>query len=156
MRAFSKTVMSGTLILVCVGAPAAAGAAPSPLATFEVVGGVVPQPLAGRRGDAEQGRAIAFDPLRGNCTICHAIPPETRFHGDLGPSLDGVADRLSEGELRLRMIDSRSMNADTIMPSYYRVERLNRVGSAFRDRPVLEAQEIEDVVAYLLTLRSSR
>lgn len=155
MRALSVAAMTVAAVVAIAGGRAAAQA-PPPLAAFDVVVDAVPRSLTGRPGDAERGRAIAFDPLRGNCSICHAIPPETRFHGDLGPSLDGVAGRLSEGEMRLRMIDSRRVNADTIMPSYYRVAGLVRVGGAFRDRPVLSAEDIEDLVAFLSTLRNAK
>ena len=110
-------------------------------------------PLA-RPGDPAIGRQIALAPQRGNCTICHAIAGEgERFHGDLGPPLAGVGARLTPAQLRLRVADGRRLNPDSIMPAYYRTEGLNRVGRAFAGRPVLTAAEIEDVVAYLATLR---
>ena len=90
----------------------------------------------------------------GNCLLCHAMPfPAERFQGDLGPPLAGVGARLAEGQLRLRMVDSTRLNPDTIMPAYHRVDGLARVAAAFRGKPVLTAQQVEDVVAYLLTLR---
>ena len=86
--------------------------------------------------------------------MCHAGPfPEERFQGTLAPDLRGAGARLTEGQLRLRMVDSRRVNDATIMPAFYRVEGLVRVAPEFRGRPLLTAQEIEDVVAFLATLR---
>ncbi len=104
--------------------------------------------------DATRGRAIAADRQRGLCLLCHAAPiPEERSQGNLAPDLAGSGARWTEAELRLRLMDSRRLNPDSIMPSYYRTEGLHRVGPAFQGRTVLSAQEIEDVVAWLLTLR---
>ena len=86
--------------------------------------------------------------------MCHAGPfPEQRFQGDIAPNLAGAGSRWSEGQLRLRLVDATRLNPDTSMPSYYRVDGLNRVAPAFRDKPVLDAAQIEDVTAYLATLR---
>ena len=120
---------------------------------FEVVGDAVPLSLTGTAGDAERGRVIAFDQARGNCTICHTAPPEDRLQGNFAPPLKGTARRWSEGQLRLRVADAARLNASTLMPSYHRIEGLARVATPFRDRPVLTAQEVEDVIAYLLTLK---
>ena len=75
------------------------------------------------------------------------------MQGNLAPNLSGVGNRLSEGQLRLRMVDGSKVNPDTIMPSYYRTEGLERVAPRFRDKTILSAEEIEDVVAYLKSLR---
>jgi sulfur-oxidizing protein SoxX len=80
--------------------------------------------------------------------------PQRQFHGSIGPALDGVGARYSAGELRLRLVDPKALNSDTIMPAYHRVEGLQRVHERYRGKPILTAQQIEDVVAYLLTLRS--
>ena len=132
--------------------PAAAGArARWP---YRVVGDAIPDSLTGTPGDPARGRAIVADRRVGLCLLCHAGPfPEERFQGDLAPDLAGVGDRLSEGQLRLRLVDSRRLDPTTIMPSYYRVDGLARVGAAWRGRPVLSAEQIEDVVAFLVTLR---
>jgi sulfur-oxidizing protein SoxX len=114
----------------------------------------MPTPLTGTPGDAAGGRAIVADRQRGLCLLCHSGPfPEERFQGNLAPDLAGAGSRWSEAQLRLRLVDSRRLNPDSIMPSYYRIEGLNRVAPPFRGRTVLSAQEIEDVLAYLLTLR---
>jgi sulfur-oxidizing protein SoxX len=80
--------------------------------------------------------------------------PQRQFHGTIGPPLEGVGSRYSAGELRLRLVDPKALNADTIMPSYYRVDGLYRVYEGYRGKPILTAQQVEDIVAYLLTLRS--
>jgi sulfur-oxidizing protein SoxX len=101
-----------------------------------------------------RGRAIVADRTRGLCLLCHAGPfPEERFQGTLAPDLAGAGGRSNEAQLRLRMVDARRFNPATIMPSYGRMDGFTRVGPAFRDRPILQAAEIEDVVAFLLTLR---
>jgi len=124
------------------------------LAPFTVVGGnAIPAPLADAPGDGARGRAIAVDRARGNCLACHALPIPEPLQGNVGPDLGGVASRLSEGELRLRVVDPKIVNAETAMPAYYRVDGLFRVRQDMAGRPILAAQEIEDVVAYLRTLK---
>ncbi len=138
--------------LTAAGAPAAA--AEAGVRAYAVVGDSVPDPLTGEPGDPARGRAIVVDRRAGLCLLCHSGPfPEERFQGTLAPDLAGAGARWSEGQLRLRVVDSRRLDPGTIMPAYYRVEGLTRVGAAWRDRPVLGAQEIEDVVAFLATLR---
>lgn len=127
--------------------------AQAPLAAFRVEGDGVPQSLTGVPGDPERGRAIVASRL-GTCLLCHRAPiPEERFQGDIGPDLAGVGARLSAAQLRLRLIDASRLNPATVMPSYYVIDGLDRVGRPWRGKPVLEAQAIEDVVAYLATLR---
>ena len=105
-------------------------------------------------GDAARGRALVLDRTRSLCLLCHSGPfPEERFGGNLAPNLAGAGSRWSEAQLRLRLVDGRRLNPDSIMPSYGQTEGLRRVGGAWRRRPLLAAQEIEDVVAFLLTLR---
>lgn len=131
------------------GAVAEAGLRP-----YVVEGDAIPAPLTGTPGDAGRGRAVVADRQRGLCLLCHAGPlPEERFQGTLAPDLAGAGARWSEGQLRLRLVDGRRLNPDTIMPSYYRVDGLTRVGPGWRGKPVLTAEEIEDVVAFLATLR---
>ena len=100
------------------------------LLPYTVVGDAIPAPLTGAPGDLARGRVIVTSRQRGLCLLCHSGPfPEERFQGDLAPSLAGVGSRLSEGQLRLRLVDSRKLDPGTIMPSYYQTEGLNRVGS---------------------------
>lgn len=130
-----------------------ATAAPDALTPYRVEGDAIRAPLASVPGDAARGRDILLG-RDGNCLLCHAVPETgARFMGNLALPLSGVGARLSEGQLRLRIVDSMRLNRDTIMPSYYRVDGLNQVGVAWRGKPILTAQQVEDTVAYLLTLR---
>jgi sulfur-oxidizing protein SoxX len=120
---------------------------------FEIRGDAIPEPLTVTRGDPARGRAIIVDRQRGLCLLCHSGPfPEQRFQGDLAPDLRGVGSRWSEGQLRLRLVDSRRLNPATIMPPYYSTDGLIRVGRTWQGKPVLSAEQIEDVVAFLTTL----
>ncbi len=119
-----------------------------------VVGDAIPASLTGAGGNPARGRAIIVNRQVGLCLLCHSGPfPEERLQGDLAPDLKGAGGRLSEGQLRLRIVDSARVIASTIMPAYYRIEGLTRVAPAFRAKPVLNAEQIEDVVAFLMTLR---
>jgi sulfur-oxidizing protein SoxX len=109
-------------------------------------------PLTREPGDAARGRSIVFDRSLGGCTLCHAVPGNDGPAGNLGPSLGGVGARLSGAQLRLRIVDSARVNPATVMPPYHRTESLSRVAAAYRGKPLLEARQVEDVVAYLRTL----
>ena len=129
-------------------------AADGSLAPFSVVGDAIPASLTGAAGDPAGGRAIVVDRRLGACLMCHTGPfPEERFQGTLAPDLSGAGSRWSTGQLRLRLVDAARLNPGTIMPFYYRVDGLTRVGSAWRGKPMLTAAQIEDVVAFLSTLR---
>jgi sulfur-oxidizing protein SoxX len=121
--------------------------------TYAVVGDAVPDSLTGMPGDATRGGLLVLD-RASTCILCHSGPfPEARFQGDLAPNLAGAGSRWSEGQLRLRLVDASRLNPATIMPSYYRVDGRVRVGSTWQGRPILSADQIEDIVAYLATLR---
>ena len=118
------------------------------------MGDAIPQSLTGAPGDAEQGLKIVTNRQVGLCLLCHAGPyPQERFQGNLAPDLKGAGSRWSEGQLRLRIVDAARLNPQTIMPPYYRVEGLSHVAAGFRGKPILSAEQIEDVVAYLVTLK---
>jgi sulfur-oxidizing protein SoxX len=144
--------------LAGVATAAAIGAAetgPGNLAKFRVVADGIPEPIGGVAGDAERGRTLILGRESANCVLCHALPePGVRFSGDLGPPLGGVARTFSVAQLRLRVVDSARVNPTTIMPSYYRIERLDRVAGAYRGKPILAAEQVEDIVAYLATLKN--
>ncbi len=128
----------------------AALAAAPPAAAPEAIA----QSLTGAKGDPARGRAIVADRQVGMCLLCHSGPfPEERLQGDHAPSLAGVGARLSEGELRLRIVDFRRVNPASIMPAYFRSEGLTRVASPWRGKTLLTAAQVEDVVAFLATLR---
>jgi sulfur-oxidizing protein SoxX len=130
-----------------------AAAAPQLLSPYRVDGDAIRERLAAEPGDAARGKQVVAS-RDSNCLLCHSVPDAgTRFMGNLGPPLAGVGTRLSEAQLRLRIVDSLRLNPETVMPSYYRMDGLNQVGEAWRGRPVLTAQQVEDTVAYLLTLR---
>lgn len=135
--------------------PADAGLAAT-LVPYRIVGDSIDAPLTAVAGDAVRGRAIVANRQVGLCLLCHAGPiPEQRFQGNLAPDLSGVGSQASAGTLRLRMVDARRLNPETIMPSYYRTDGLTRVAPALQGKPLLNAQQIEDVVAYLQTLTMS-
>ena len=114
----------------------------------------IPRSLTGQPGDPENGRKVSVDRKKGNCLACHAMPiPEQPFHGEVGPDLSGVGGRYDAGELRLRVVNPKFANPDTIMPAFHRTDGFHRVLKGFEGKPMLSAQEVEDVVAYLVTLR---
>jgi sulfur-oxidizing protein SoxX len=128
-------------------------AAGEELPTPVVMGDSIPAPLTGSPGDPQRGRAIVIN-RQNTCILCHSGPfAEEKFQGDLAPNLAGAGSRWSEGQLRLRLVDASRLNPATIMPSYYRVDGLERVGAPWRGKPILSAEQIEDVVAYLASLR---
>ena len=110
--------------------------------------------LTGKPGDPVRGRAIVANRTVGLCLLCHSAPiPEERFQGNLAPSLAGAGSRGTPGQLRLRIVDAARLNPDTIMPPYYRVDGLARVAKNFQGKTILTAEQIEDVVAYLVSLK---
>lgn len=139
------------------GAGAGLARAQDLIGAVAVVGDAIPASLTGASayvGDPGRGRAIVADRQLGLCLLCHSGPfPEEPLQGDIAPSLSGAGSRWSAGQLRLRIVDSGRVNAATIMPAYYKVEGLTRVAPAYQGKPVLSAEQIEDVVAFLTTLR---
>jgi L-cysteine S-thiosulfotransferase len=146
-------LIAAALAAAVAGFPGAAAAQGGPR-PYSVVGDAIPDSLTGAKGDAERGRTIVTNRQVGLCLLCHSGPfPEERFQGTLAPDLKGAGARESAGQLRLRIVDASRLNPDTIMPSYYRTDGLTRVAPAFQGKPILSAEQIEDVVAYLATMR---
>ena len=143
------------LLIIAVFAAGVRWAAGDPaLRPYTIVGDAIPASLTGAPGDPVRGKVIVTSRQTGLCLLCHSAPlPEEKFQGTIGPDLRGAGSRNTEGQLRLRILDSRRFNPDTIMPSYYRQDGLERVAPAFRGKTVLTAEQIEDVVAFLMTLR---
>jgi sulfur-oxidizing protein SoxX len=140
-------------VAMLAAAPAGA-AAQEALRPYTIVGDAIPASLTGATGDPARGRAIVLNRQVGLCLLCHSGPfPEERFQGNMAPDLQGTGARWSEGQLRLRMVDARRLNPETLMPPYYVVDGMNRVLPSFRGKPILSAEQIEDVVAFLTTLR---
>lgn len=120
-----------------------------------MVGDAIPESLTGTPGDPVRGKAIVASRQTGLCLLCHSAPlPEEKFQGTIGPDLKGAGSRYTEGELRLRIVDPGRFNPDTIMPAYYRLDGLDRVAPAFAGKTILTAKQIEDVIAFIMTLRN--
>ena len=134
----------------CSSAVLAQGA----LVAYRIEGGEIRAPLTREPGDAARGREAVLSRDAGNCLLCHAVPDAGEVaSGNIGPPLAGVGQRLSAAQLRLRLVDSTRINPNSVMPAYYRTKGLNQVAAAYRGKPLLTAQQIEDVIVYLLTLR---
>ncbi|WP_326542362.1 sulfur oxidation c-type cytochrome SoxX [Pseudorhodoferax sp.] len=141
------------LLLVALAASPACALAQG-LAAFRVSGDAIAAPLDGKVGDAARGRAIVANRQLGLCLLCHTAPiAEERFQGDLAPNLAGAGARWNAGQLRLRLVDPQRLVPGSLMPAYHRTDGLQQVGAAWRGKPLLDAQQIEDVVAWLLTLK---
>ncbi len=146
-------ILVGALCMSAVSPAQAQG----PASSQASAGQGLPQPLTDAPGQADRGRALAIARDRGNCVACHVIPaPDEATHGNLGPSLKGLASRQSEAQIRARIVDARTFNPASIMPSYHRTDGLTRVAKALAGRPVLSAQEVEDMVAFMMTLREGQ
>ena len=135
-------------------AAGAAAAGAQELAAYAVQGDGIREPLAGLRGDPQRGRAIVASRQSGLCLLCHGAPiPEERFQGDLAPDLAGVGARLSEAQLRLRVVDPRRLNPSSFMPAFHGTGQGARTAARWAGKPILSAQQVEDVVAWLASLR---
>jgi sulfur-oxidizing protein SoxX len=138
--------------MVVAAAVLAGGAA---LVPYQVVGDSIPASLTGHDGDPARGRALMLTREVSTCLLCHGGPfPEEAFQGDVGPTLSGVGGRLSPGQIRLRIVDAAAVNPDTVMPRFYTTAGLTRVGHQWEGKPALSADQIEDIVAFLATLRA--
>lgn len=122
---------------------------------WQVTDLTIETPLCGYTGDAERGKAIASDGSKGNCLACHQLPIEgIEAYGTIGPPLAGIGSRQSEGFIRLRVVDTRNINPMSIMPGFYRDPKLiNRPGKPYKGKTFLTAQQVEDVIAYLVSLK---
>jgi L-cysteine S-thiosulfotransferase len=150
MACFGLTLVGGMVGAAAAAADRGAGT----VLPFIVVGDTIPAPLGDARGDAARGRALIVARDAANCVLCHALTdPAVHYSGNVGPSLDGVGRRLTTAQLRLRIVDILRVDPDSIMPGYYRSEGLDRVAAAYRANPILDAGQVEDIVAYLATLQ---
>ena len=150
---FLATVALGVALSSVIGLSSVADA--PKLVNYKIVDEIsIPKSLTGKAGNAEKGRKLAIHRKKGNCLACHKMPiPEQQFHGTIGPDLVGVGSRYSAGELRLRLVDSKVINEDTIMPSFYRNTGYTAVLKKFKGKTLISAQGVEDILAYLMTLK---
>ena len=154
MRKPASMLMAVALLAAIALASHVASDAEAGIATFAAAGDVIALPLEGRAGDPARGLTVIRDRRTGNCLICHRLAlNDEPFQGDIGPSLDGVGRRLTAAQIRLRVIDASRINPATRMPSYYRIDGLVNVAPEYSGLPVLDAQQIEDIVAYLASLK---
>ena len=155
-KACSPVLMSTVMGLAMFAGPVSgqADVQGAGLVSYRVVADGIPLSLTGQAGDAQEGRKLVATRQTSMCLLCHTGPlPEEPFQGNLAPDLSGTGQRWTTAQLRLRVVDSSWLNPDTIMPSYHRTNGLTRVGSAWQKQPILSTQQIEDVVAFLATLR---
>jgi sulfur-oxidizing protein SoxX len=145
---------AGVALLAALSAAPVRALADVALRPYMIIGDAIPASLTGSSGDPVRGREIVVNRQVGLCLLCHSGPfPEQKFQGTMAPDLKGAGARSSEGQLRLRIVDASRIKPDTIMPPYYRADGLERVAPSFQGKPILTAEQIEDVIAFLLTLR---
>lgn len=150
IRTFRTIFCAGALSALC-----ATSAGAQEKIAFNIVDGTsIPKALTAAPGDPDRGRKVAINRKTGNCLACHVLPiPEQPFHGKVGPDLSEIGSTASAGELRLRIVNPKLLNPETIMPAFYRNDGFNRVLKKFEGKTILTPQEVEDVVAYLMTLK---
>ena len=153
----SLKIVSALAAAAILGGLSVQSLAEEPVAYEIVDDEAIPASLTGAPGDPDKGRETFINRKLGNCLGCHAVTEleAEPFHGEVGPPLDGVADVYGEGELRLRVVNPKAVNPDTIMPGFYVVEGLHRVAEDFQGKTILSADQVEDIVAYLMTLKES-
>ena len=161
MKSIAKLALGGVIAAGLVAGPALAGdeTKAAKLAPYKVVDDIaIPEPLAGKKGDPIRGKKLFVARKKGNCLACHKVEQlkEHLFHGEIGPELSDVASNMSPAEMRLRLVDPKIVNPETIMPAFYRVDGLHRVKKSLKGKPILTAQEIEDIIAFLQTLKMPR
>jgi sulfur-oxidizing protein SoxX len=148
-RTLAVVAIGGSLALL-LSSPASA----ADLIKYQINNDAIATSLTGKAGDPVNGKKLATNRKKGNCLACHSMPiPEQAFHGNIGPDLKGISSRYSEGELRLRIVNPKVLNSETIMPAFYKADGFNRVMKKFAGKTIITAQEVEDIVAYLMTLK---
>lgn len=148
-------IISGAALLLLADPAAAQDIRDANLTPYTVKDYAIEKSLTGKPGDPAKGRQLAITSGQGNCVICHKLPiPEVAFRiGNVGPDLTEVGGRLTPAEIRMRIVNPKLLNQETIMPAYYRVTGLNRVDKKAQGKPMLTAEQVEDLVAYLSALK---
>ena len=148
-RTLAVVAIGGSLALLLSSSASAAD-----LVKYQINNDAITTSLSGKAGDPINGKKLTTNRKKGNCLACHSMPiPEQAFHGNIGPDLKGISSRYSEGELRLRIVNPKVLNSETIMPAFYKADGFNRVMKKFSGKTIITAQEVEDIVAYLMTLK---
>lgn len=148
-----KKMLVGTFLSALLLPLFSAATLAGEMVKYQVEGFGIQKSLTGKPGDPANGKKVAINRKLGNCLACHKMPVDEPFQGNVGPSLMGVAGRYSEAQLRLRIVDPKVFNPMTIMPGFYKDDGLHRVMKKFQGKTMLTAQQVEDVVAYLTTLK---
>lgn len=150
MKANFKSIFATSVLAAGLTAAGAAIAA-----DYEVVDGGIPKPYVEGGGNADAGKEVIINRKQGNCIACHAVTAlsDQPFHGTVGPSLDGVGERYGEAQLRLIVTNSKAVFDGTVMPAFLKKDGFVRVGKDFDGKSILTEQQVEDVVAYLMTLK---
>lgn len=155
----TRQALLATAVLLAAASPVLSETAPADVSYAE---GAVAQSLSGAPGDAAAGKKVMTTRSQGNCVACHQIAamPDVAFQGTIAPPLDGVASRYDEAQLRGIVANAKMTFEGSFMPAFYKTTGFTRPGDAYTGKaapenlpPILEAQQIEDVVAYLLTLK---
>ena len=139
------------------GALALAVSATAGTVEYKIEDEAINASLTGKPGDPANGKKVFLNRKKGNCLACHVVSSlkDQPYHGEVGPPLDGTASRWSEGELRLRIVNPKVVNEETIMPAFYRTDGFHRVLKNFKGKTVISAQEVEDVLAYIMTFKDA-
>jgi sulfur-oxidizing protein SoxX len=150
MKVFGRSMVAGCALLLGVSAAVA-----EEIVAYEIVDGTIPKSLTGQPGDPVAGREVVINRRLGNCVACHTATElsDQQFHGEVGPPLDGVADRWDEATLRMIIVNAKMIYDGTVMPAFYKHDGFTRVASKFEGKTIMSAQQVEDVVAYLMTLK---
>ena len=155
-RLVLATLSAAALSAAPFAAQQAVGQAEAPLVKYKIVDeDSIPASLTGKPGDPEKGRRWVINTRLGHCIACHVMPVDQPYMGEVAPSLVGVGSRYNAGQLRMLIVNPKMVNEVTAMPAFYRVKGLHRVRKNFVDKTILSAQQVEDIVAYLLTLKDT-
>lgn len=148
--------MRPLVLLVLLSLTACGERADRLVASDQIIGDAIPASLTSAPGNVEHGEMEFISRDGAHCVLCHVVDGlDAEFQGNVGPDLSLVGDRFTSGQIRLRIVDYQIVQPGTLMPSYYRTHDLYQVGDEFTDAPVLSAQDVEDLVAYLSALRTN-